>query len=182
MEIMTWRNFQQAEALGLNSLILHACPPFAIRPKHSNLGWSGVVTAILWTLKVNCQNGRKRRQGNRLCHKGRCGISSWTAEAMQLRSPLSSGWPHVFSLPDHKIKLLLQLWILIRYCMICLQCPQGRVVSDCICPGRPREGPVMAQGSSGRGQGKGFGRPRKSPGSSQDGPGRAVFLFCSTSC
>ena len=44
MEIITWRNFQQAEALGLNSLILHACPPFAIRPKHSNLGWSGVVT------------------------------------------------------------------------------------------------------------------------------------------
>jgi len=62
--------------------------------------------------------------------------------------------------------------------MTCLQCPQGRVVSDCICPGRPREGPVMAQGSSGRGQGKGFGRPRKSPGRTQDGPGRAVFLFC----
>ena len=57
--------------------------------------------------------------------------------------------------------------------MICLQCPEGRVVSDCICLGRPREGPVMAQGSPGRGQEKGSGRPRKSVGRTQDGPGRA---------
>ena len=57
--------------------------------------------------------------------------------------------------------------------MVCLQCPQGRAVSDCISSGRPREGPVTAQGSSGRCQEKGTGRPRKSVGRTQDGPGRA---------
>ena len=57
--------------------------------------------------------------------------------------------------------------------MMCSQGPQGSVVSDCVRPGRPREGLGMALGRSGRGHGKCSGSPRKSPGRTQDGPGRA---------
>ena len=60
--------------------------------------------------------------------------------------------------------------------MICQQCLQGRAVSDCISPGRPREGPGMVQGSPGRGQGKGSGRlgkvqagPRTAQGGHREG-------------
>ena len=44
-------------------------------------------------------------------------------------------------------------------------------------PDRPREGPGMALRSPGRGQGKGSGSPRKSPGSTEDGSGRAPRRF-----
>ena len=57
--------------------------------------------------------------------------------------------------------------------MICPQCPQGRAVSDCISPGSRREGPGMALGSPGRGQGEGSGSPMKSPGRTQEVSGRA---------
>ena len=182
MDIITWRNFQQAEALGLNSLILHACPPFAIRPKHSNLGWSGVVTRFpghwRWIARMAASGDKETGSVTKADVESLLGRLRQCSLALLLARADHMFFPCLTTRLSCCCSCEFWSGIVWSVCSV-LRAELSATVSALGGPGRAQWWPREAQGGA---KGRALGGPGRVQAGPRTAQGGQCFYFVSTSC